>query len=121
MFHANGFWALRIPRNERGAQPFDILAIKDDKVYAVDCKVCARKTFSLDRIEDNQWIAMEIMAMQTNAIVGFLVYHNNQIFFLSYFDAIWARKRGLASIDLDGSRIFEISYCEDGAENEKND
>lgn len=105
LFQKNGFWALRIPKNERGAQPFDILAIRGDVVYAVDCKVCERKYFSLNRIEDNQWISMDVMKRKTNAVLGFVIFHNERLFFVSYDEAFLSET---ASIHLDDKHLWEV-------------
>lgn len=53
----NGFWAHNLAQNSIG-QPFDVIAVKDEKAYAVDCKVCENDTFDLRRIEENQRCAM---------------------------------------------------------------
>ena len=103
LFQQNGFWALRIPKNERGAQPFDILAIKGDRIYAVDCKVCARSSFPVERVEDNQWLSMDIMQRRTTAIVGFAVYHDGMIYFIPYDEL---KMSNAASIRLDETHLW---------------
>ena len=55
----NGFWVLRIPHSRNG-QPFDIIAVGNDKVFAVDCKTCLTDRFNLLRIEENQRTAMTL-------------------------------------------------------------
>lgn len=106
LFQKNGFWALRIPKNERGAQPFDILAIRGNEVYAVDCKVCQRKSFPLSRIEDNQWMAMDVMTWKTNAKIGFVVYHEGKLFFIPYKETAFS---SVASIALDDLHLWELT------------
>lgn len=104
LFQKDGFWALRIPKNERGAQPFDILAIKGNMVYAIDCKVCERNRFPLSRIEDNQWTAMNTMKSKTNALLGFAIYHGGKIYFIKYEEAIEATE---PSIVLDDNHLWK--------------
>lgn len=51
-----GYWVHFIEPNKAGAQPFDIIAVKNGKAIAIDCKTLAesKKYFSLDRLEENQ-------------------------------------------------------------------
>lgn len=105
LFYKNGFWVLRIPKNERGAQPFDILAIKGNTIYALDCKVCAKKSFPIDRIEDNQWISMEVIKQRTEAVAGFVIYHSDKIYFITYEEAA---KSSCVSIVLDDNHLWKI-------------
>lgn len=80
-----GYWALNIPKNQSGAQPFDVIAIKGIGIIAVDCKVCGSNRFPLNRIEDNQWAAFELMRERTtDADIGIVAYYNGDIYFLSY-------------------------------------
>ena len=53
-----GFWVHRLQDNQNG-QPFDIIAVKNGRAYAFDCKDCAGHSFPLSRIEENQRMAME--------------------------------------------------------------
>ena len=97
----NGYWALLIPRNKSGAQPFDILAIRNSEIYAVDCKVCSEPRLRLSRIEDNQWLAFESIKKKTSATCGFVWYHEGKTGFIDYEDAVKARDLGLNSINLE--------------------
>ena len=54
-----GFWVYRIP-NKASGQPFDIIAVGNGKVMAVDCKVCKNDVFDKARIEENQHTAMKL-------------------------------------------------------------
>ena len=73
--HNAGYWVLRIPQNEIGQQPFDILAIKGKRILAYDAKVLSEgKRFPLNRIEDNQYNAFELMEKKTGAEeIGLLI------------------------------------------------
>lgn len=55
----NGYWVHFISPNETGSQPFDIIAVKDGKAYACDCKTSIKYQFSISRLEDNQIFAFE--------------------------------------------------------------
>lgn len=71
-----GYWVLRIPQNESGQQPFDILAIKGKRILAYDAKVVSDgNRFPLDRIEDNQYNAFTLMEKKTGAEeIGLLIF-----------------------------------------------
>lgn len=55
----HGFWVHFITPDARGAQPFDIIAVKNKKAYAIECKTLtfSRRYFTYDRLEDNQILA----------------------------------------------------------------
>ena len=56
----NGFWAHRLSENNKGAQPFDIVAVKRGHAIAIECKVVNSNQFIVSRIEDNQRSALEL-------------------------------------------------------------
>lgn len=84
LLKATGYWALNIPKNKYGAQPFDIIAICGNSILAVDCKVCEKSVFPLSRIEDNQWLSFQLMSEKTNAKVGIMIYYKGDIYYVPY-------------------------------------
>ena len=54
-----GFWVHLLTQNSAG-QPADLIASKDGKAALIDCKVCEKGHFRLDRVEDNQIQAMSL-------------------------------------------------------------
>lgn len=56
-----GYWVHFMAPDERGAQPFDIIAVKNQKAYAIECKTLSkeRRFFPFSRLEDNQIMAFE--------------------------------------------------------------
>ena len=99
-FFQKGYWAHRIAHSPGGSQPFDIIAMKRNLVVAVDCKVCSRKSFPLVRVEDNQWLAMELMTQRTDASVGFACYFQECVYWLPFSVAKSFRDAGSTSIPL---------------------
>lgn len=79
-----GYWVLRIPENETGQQPFDILAIKGDRILAYDAKVLSTgNRFPLNRIEDNQYNAFQLIHKKTSAQeIGLLIMADEKIRFM---------------------------------------
>lgn len=55
----NGFWVHNLTQNAAG-QPFDLIAVRNGRAYAIDAKVCANDVFLLSRIEENQRYAMSL-------------------------------------------------------------
>ena len=69
-----GFWVHFItPDSATGKQPFDVIAVKDGKAYAIDCKTCEDRYFRIGRTEDNQLLAFGKWARCGNANAFFLV------------------------------------------------
>lgn len=54
-----GYWVHFITPDAKGAQPFDIIAVKNGIAHAIDCKTCASDRISISRLEDNQIMAFE--------------------------------------------------------------
>lgn len=55
-----GFWVTFLtPKKHVGSQPCDLIAIKNDKTFLIDCKTCKSHLFPIDRIEENQRQAYE--------------------------------------------------------------
>lgn len=63
-----GYWAHRIVPDARGAQPFDVIAVKNDMAVAIECKTLAEteKYFPISRLEDNQKFAFEYWCKRGN-------------------------------------------------------
>lgn len=85
-----GFWVHFIERNKAGAQPFDIIAVKDGKAYAIDCKTLddKEKYFRLSRLEDNQITAFERWLQCGNDMPLVFVKHNGATVVVKYGDLI---------------------------------
>lgn len=61
-----GFWVHRLQDNHNG-QPFDLIAARNGKSYAIDCKDCTDGIFRLSRMEENQLNAMRLWEETGNA------------------------------------------------------
>lgn len=101
ILQALGYWALNIPKNRAGAQPFDVIAMHGNNVMAIDCKVCQATSFPLDRVEENQWTAFEVISARTDAHdVGIMVLHKGDIYFFPYRQLKDAQAQGARSLPL---------------------
>lgn len=82
----NGYWVHFITPDSRGAQPFDIIAVKDGHALAVDCKTCVSDTFNISRLEDNQIMAFEKWLKCGNSIPLVMVKHKGVVYPIRYTD-----------------------------------
>ncbi len=80
----NGYWVHFISPNASGAQPFDIIAVKDTKAYAIDCKTCVNNVFNIRRLEDNQIFAFELWMKRGNGVPLIAIKHKDEIFMVPY-------------------------------------
>ena len=54
-----GYWVHFLFPDATGAQPFDIIAVKDGISVVMDCKTAVKPIFPISRLEDNQRMAFE--------------------------------------------------------------
>ena len=79
-----GYWVHFIAPDARGAQPFDIIAVKNGYALAMDCKTCVANTFNISRLEDNQIFAFERWIKCGNEPPMIAVKHGEEIYIISY-------------------------------------
>lgn len=79
-----GYWVHFITPDNRGAQPFDVVAAKGGRAFAFDCKTCASDTFSIDRLEDNQMAAFERWMACGNMDPYIAIKHRDGIYLVFY-------------------------------------
>lgn len=79
-----GYWVHFITPDRRGAQPFDIIAAKNNRAYAFDCKTNAGKWFNLSRLEDNQVMAFEKWLECKNGTPYIAIKYKQMIFCIPY-------------------------------------
>ena len=59
LLREDGYWVHFLTPDARGAQPFDIIAVKDGRARAIDCKTCSLPFITLRRLETNQQFAFD--------------------------------------------------------------
>ena len=81
-----GFWVHFITPDARGAQPFDIIAVKDQRAVAIECKTIAKgkRAFPYDRLEDNQKCAFEFWVKCGNIMPIIAVEQEGRIYGVTY-------------------------------------
>lgn len=98
--HKSGYWVHRIHPDESGQQPFDIIAIRGDRICVYDAKVVSEgHRFPLSRIEDNQWNAFRLIERKTSAShIGLLIWEEGKIRYMSLAvmnTAVELKKKGI--------------------------
>ena len=112
--HEAGYWVHRIHPDESGQQPFDIIAVRGNKICAYDAKVVSDgKRFPLKRIEDNQLNAFRLLEKKSNgADIGLLIWDGvSNIETIRFVDIgrintfLWLGKKSIALDDLPEWRL----------------
>lgn len=83
MLFKRGFWVHNLAQNKSG-QPADVIAVKNGNAFLIDCKVCAKDTFTVTRVEPNQASAMELWNMCCNGIGWFAIKIRNEVYMMDY-------------------------------------
>lgn len=81
----NGFWVHNLAQNQAG-QPADVIAVRDGGSFLIDCKVCITGRFQLNRIEENQQLAMKHWVDMGNEEAWFALKIENSIVMMRYSD-----------------------------------
>ena len=84
MLNRDGWWVHFIEPKQSGAQPFDIVAVRNRRAIAIDCKTCVNAKFSIDRLEDNQIYAFEKWLRCGNEMPYIAVEHEDDVYMIPY-------------------------------------
>ena len=87
-----GFWTHNLAQNSAG-QPADVIAVKDGKAYLIDCKVCSRDRFSINRIEENQELSMELWRDCGNGEGWFALEFSDQVYMVTLCSMLRCKNR----------------------------
>lgn len=79
----HGFWVHNIAQTSAG-QPADIIAVKHNEAFLIDCKTCLNGRFSLSRIEVNQDLAMTLWKFCDNGDGWFAISVDGDVFMVSH-------------------------------------
>lgn len=83
-----GYWVHFMSPDNRGAQPFDIIAVKGGIAFAIDCKTSKDHIFRIDRLEDNQMMAFTKWMACENSVPYIAVLYNDEIHMIKYTDLL---------------------------------
>ena len=79
-----GYWVHLIAPASRGAQPFDVIAVKAGNAYAYDCKTSVKQIFPISRLEENQICAFEKWLACGNTVPRIAVLFQDCIYIVNY-------------------------------------
>lgn len=81
---SEGYWVHFIVPDARGAQPFDIVAVRFGEALAIDCKTSSTYRFNLNRLEDNQRMAFNRWIQCGNSEPIVAVLYQNRVYMIPY-------------------------------------
>lgn len=79
-----GWWVHFMSPDRRGAQPFDIIAVKNGFAMAIDCKTCSDHILRISRVEENQHYAFQRWMKCGNKNAFLAVLHDHKIYMVDY-------------------------------------
>ena len=83
LLFSNGFWVHNLAQNQAG-QPADVIAVRNEKAFLIDCKDCIDDRFVLSRVEENQHLAMELWEQCGNGQGWFAIKIEGEIYMIDY-------------------------------------
>lgn len=94
LLNAQRYWVHFLTPDHRGAQPFDIIAVKNEMAVAIECKTLSKthKYFNVSRLEDNQILAFEKWLSCGNTKAYVAVEYDDLIYMIKYVDLKEKRK-----------------------------
>lgn len=99
LLRKKGYWVTFLsPRKNIGSQPCDLIAIKNDFPILIDCKMCDKHLFPINRIEENQRQAFKRYLKCGNTTFILAIKYNNKIYEINMKDIDFKQK----SIELEG-------------------
>lgn len=102
-----GFWVTFItPKTTNGSQPCDLIAIKDNIAFLIDCKTSESKSFPLKRIEQNQREAFKKYQYCGNMNYYLAIKHENKIYKIDMAEIDFKQK----NINLEGRTYEDYSF-----------
>lgn len=79
-----GWWVHFLAPNEKGQQPFDIIAVKDDVPIAIDCKTSVKRVIAMSRLEDDQKTAFNLWLARGNTRAYIAVKYKNKVYMIPF-------------------------------------
>lgn len=99
---SKGFWVHFLSPDNKGAQPFDIIAVKNGVAFAFDCKTSSTRKFNITRMEENQKLAFRKWIECGNSSPYVMIKYKDKILLVKYSKLL---ESGL--IDLESEEIQE--------------
>lgn len=84
LLKSRGFWVHFMSPSASGTQPCDIIAVRNEKAFLIDCKTCDDKVFRIGRLEDNQRLAFYAFQKAGNHNCWVAVKYQDQVYMINY-------------------------------------
>lgn len=95
-FKENGWWVHFLTADARGAQPFDIIAMKGGVTVVGDCKTSSTHLFPLSRLEWNQIYAFDSWLQHGGTEPQIFVKYKGKIIVIGYKEL---KEKGKVDLD----------------------
>lgn len=102
-----GFWVHNFA-NRKNGQPADIIAVRNNRAFLIDAKVCSFEVFPFRRIEDNQQLAMDMWIECGNMTPSFALRARNEIYMVSYDSIKDLIKKGKKQLNLEDMNKYGV-------------
>lgn len=104
-----GYWVHFLSPDSRGAQPFDIIAVRYGVADAIECKTLApsKRYFSIDRLEDNQVSAFEYWVQKNGREPYVYVEHGRDVHVIGWYELKQRRR-----VDLSTREFLDEDFSE---------
>ena len=97
----HNWWVDFLSPGVNGSQPLDVIVIRGNDVYAIDCKTCSADRFPFSRIEDNQHLAFQAIMYRSDLVkCGVAIQHDNEIYYIPYDEIMLSMKYRKKSLPL---------------------
>lgn len=111
--HSFGYWVHFLNPAPNGAQPFDIIAVQNNKkdvpsILAMDCKTLSGSRFPINRAEENQLLSFRALnAAGVNGTFFVIESKPGYVRWIPSWDVDRAMQKGEKSISIEG---YELVY-----------
>lgn len=103
---ADGWFWVHLFQDNKIYQPCDVIACRNGNTYLFDCKDCKSGRFQLERLEENQFNAMQLFEMAGNRSGRIAIrFPGGEIYLVNYGIIDSLRRQGIKSLDLEGCRL----------------
>ena len=92
------WWVHFFSPDKTGAQPFDIIAVKNGIALAIDAKTSSTNRFSINRLEENQKTAFDLWLKRGNHMPYVVVQYEDHMIWLTYWE-------------LKNEKVIDLSKC----------
>ena len=111
ILNRDGWWVHFMSPDNTGSQPFDIVACKNARCVAIDCKTSESHIFRFDRLEWNQVLAFDKWIECGNKCPLLFVKHKDKIRIVPYLAFKFSGKIPLGACEV-YSNDFLQRWCE---------